>query len=268
MNFIQAVVLGIVQGITEFAPISSSAHLVLVPNLMGWPKPNISFDVMLHLGTLTAVICFFRSEISELFTVFFDGFKKKAARQKQEYKLAWLIIIGTIPAVFMGLLFQDFFEGLFSNPLTVSLLLMVTGTFLWISEAASKKLKVLDDISLSDTLIIGLAQGCAIAPGISRSGATIAAGLFRGLNRDSAARFSFLLAIPIILGAVILKTGDFICLCGEQKSMPLLAGFLAAAVSGYFCIKYLLDYLKKGRLMVFAYYCWFVGLAFVLINIF
>ncbi|MDO8885437.1 undecaprenyl-diphosphatase UppP [Candidatus Oleimmundimicrobium sp.] len=266
MSLFQAVILGIVQGITEFAPISSSAHLVLIPDLMGWAQPDLSFDVMLHLGTLTAVICFFRSEISELFIAFVNGFKKKTARQKPECQLAWLIIIGTIPAIFIGLLFQDFFEGLFSNPLTVSLLLMVTGTFLWISEAASKKLRVLDDISLSDTLIIGLAQGCAIAPGISRSGATIAAGLFRGLNRDSAARFSFLLAIPIILGAVILKTGDFICLYGEQKSMPLLAGFLAAAVSGYLCIKYLLNYLKKGRLTIFAYYCWFVGAAFLLIR--
>ena len=254
------------QGITEFAPISSSAHLVLVPDLMGWPQPDLSFDVMLHLGTLVAVFCFFRVEIFKLSRAFLNGFKEKAARKKVEYHLAWLIIIGTIPAVVMSLLFEDFFENLFSKPKYVAVLLIITGIILWLSERFSRKTRVLEDMKLFDTLIIGLAQGCAIAPGISRSGATIAAGLFRGVNRDSAARFSFLLAIPIILGAVVVQVGDFINLCKNQEYICLIGGFLAAVISGYLCIKYLLNYLKKGKLTIFAYYCWIVGLGFLLIN--
>jgi len=264
LNIVQAAILGVVQGVTEFIPISSSAHLVLVPNLMGWHQPSVSFDVMLHMGTLVAVLYFFKVEVINLFGVFLTGFKEKEIRKSTDYKLCWLIIIGTVPAVVLALLFQNFFENLFSKPESVAFFLLGTGALLWFSETTSKRARVMEDANLSDALIIGLAQGCAIAPGISRSGATIAAGLFKGLDRDSAARFSFLLAIPIIFGAVVVKMSDFIYLCRSQASVSLLLGFLTAAASGYLCIKYFLNYLKKGSLMIFAYYCWFVGLAFIL----
>lgn len=262
MEIIRAIVLGLIQGVTEFIPVSSSGHLVLVPHLLGWEEPSVAFDVLLHTGTLLALIIYFRNEVLQLLKAFFASIIEKDFKKDFERKLAWLIIIGTLPAVIMALLFKDFFESLFALPLRVSCLLITTGVILLSSERMSPKKRDLNKITIIDSLVIGFAQGLAIAPGISRSGATISVGLLRGLKRESAARYSFLLSIPIILAATANKIKDLMVLSQSNNTTALscFLGFFAATVSGYFSIKYLLKFLQKGKLNVFAYYCFVFGI--------
>lgn len=260
MNLLQAVALGVIQGVTEFVPVSSSAHLVLTPYFLGWSEPSVSFDVALHLGTLSGVVAFFWRDIIRLISAFSASIKEHSLRNDPFRKLSWLIVVGTLPTVILALLFEGSFERLFGKPILVGCLLLVTGVILWLSEHFSSKKGKMRAIKFTDALIIGLAQGCAIAPGISRSGATISAGLFRGLTREASARYSFLLAIPIILGATARKLGGIIFLCQTRTSLiPLSGGFLAAAISGFFAVKYLLKFLQRGRLDVFSYYCFGIG---------
>ncbi len=262
MSLIQAVILGIVQGTTEFVPVSSSGHLVLLPYLLGWKQPSVVFDVLLHAGTLLALLVYFRSEVIQLLNAFLASIKERDIQKDFERKLAWLIIIGTLPAVVMALLFKDFFENLFELPFHVSCFLIVTGAILWSSERMSSKNRALNKINLTDSLIIGFAQGLAIAPGISRSGATISCGLLRGFKREVAARYSFLLSIPIIFAATANKTKDLILLSQTNTALSInyFFGFVAAFISGYLCIKYLLKFLQKGKLNIFAYYCFAIGI--------
>ena len=259
MNIIQALVLGIVQGATEFAPISSSGHLVLVPWLLDWPEPGLVFDTIVHWGTLLAILAVFWRDIVALATAWARSLVERSL-EPTEARLAWLIIVGTLPAALMGFLCQDFFESLFSSPGWVAALLLVTGGILALSERLGKRRRSLDDLGWLDSVLIGLAQGLAIAPGISRSGATIAAGLLRGVKREAAARYSFLLATPIIFGAGLLQLTELFQAGAVGAQLPsLIVGFLAAAISGYLCIKLLLAYLQRGRLYVFAAYCWLAG---------
>lgn len=260
MNTFQAVVLGLVQGATEFIPISSSGHLVLVPWLFAWPSPGLAFDTVLHLGTLLAVLAVFWPDLVALLRAWWRSIEQRRLDAPQA-RPAWWIIVGTIPAALMGILWEERFEALFHSSLHVSLLLLGTGLWLMLSERLGGKDRQVEDLSWWQSLWIGFAQGCAIAPGVSRSGATIGAGLLLGLRRDVATRFSFLLATPIILGAGLLQVKRLLEQPNLDASLPPLAlGFAAAFLSGYACIRLLLAYVKERSLAVFAAYCWLMGL--------
>jgi len=259
MSLLQALTLGLLQGATEFVPISSSAHLVLVPWLLGWPEPSLAFDTTVHWGTLMAVLAYFRHDWVRLLRAWWRSIIGRG-KQEPEARLVWLILLGTVPAALAGLLFQDFFEALFGAPAWVASLLLVTGLMMFVSERVSGGQRPAGQLAPLDALLIGLAQALAIAPGISRSGATISAGLLRGLRREEAARFSFLLATPIILGAGLLPLMDLLASGVFPSALaPLLAGFVSAALSGYLCISFLLSYLRRRNLWPFALYCWIAG---------
>jgi undecaprenyl-diphosphatase len=264
VELVQAIVLGIVQGATEFLPISSSGHLVLVPALLGWEAfaGNIAFDVLLHAGSLIAVLIYFRSDFARMITSVFS----KDAELADDRHLAWLIVIGTFVTGAIGLAFDDFFESLFHSTAWVGLFLLVTSAILVAAEKLSSvRTERPEKMGVSHAIMIGLAQAAAIAPGISRSGATISAGLGTGLTRPQAARFSFLLSAPIILLATAKTAYDAI---GQASTLPGLvpsvAGFLAAAVSGYAAIAWLLSYLRNRSLYPFAVYTAIVGTAVVI----
>ena len=271
-NIIIGTFIGIVQGLTEFLPVSSSAHLVFMHELTGF-APNLAFDTILHMGSLVAVVVYFWNDIVQMLRSFFSSLMdiprrqfKKGIREDQFKKLAWFILIGTIPAGLAGVFFKDFFESLFSDITAVAFFLIITGFLLWGSERISKRTENksgLKEMTVKNSLIMGTAQAFAIAPGISRSGATISAGLFLGMERELAARFSFLLSIPAILGAALVQVKD-ISYGIDVNTGAFTAGFIAAAISGYLAIKLMLKLIKERSLLVFAYYCWIVG-ALVLI---
>jgi undecaprenyl-diphosphatase len=266
MNTLQAIVLGIVQGATEFIPISSSGHLVLVPWLLRWPEPGLTFATTMHLGTLAATLAYFWKDLLGMMRAVVTGLVRRAPWDAPESRLAWLIVLGTIPAAVLGFLLEDFFESIFSAPVTVAVLLLVTGLLLALSERLGQRERSLESLRWDDALLVGLAQATAILPGISRSGATIAAGLARSTRREASARFSFLLAIPVILGGGLLELLKLVQTGGGTAQTPgLVAGFAAAAVSGYFCIHFLLRYLREHRLYVFSAYCWIFGAACLLV---
>jgi undecaprenyl-diphosphatase len=277
MDIIQAIVLGIVQGATEFIPVSSSGHLVLVPWALGWPNPGLLFDTMLHWGTLAAVVTYFWREWLAVVRAFFRSLFARGPWSAApggrladpDSRLAWGIILGTIPAVVLGFLFKDFFESLFGTPLAVGVFLIVTAIILTVSEKVGRRVHSLAQLNLPDALLIGLAQAASIAPGISRSGATMSAGLARGYQREDAARFSFMLSAPVILGAGVLQLFDAVG-GSEAFTSPMaavIAGTVAAAVSGYLVIRFLLNYLRRGSLYVFAVYCAVVGAAVVVASL-
>lgn len=267
MDIIQALILGIVQGLTEFLPVSSSAHLVFMHSLTG-VEPSLAYDTLLHIGTLVAVVAYFWKDIIQMLKSFFaslvdipKGQFLQGIKDDQFKKLAWFILIGTIPAGLAGILLKDFFESLFSNVIAVGFFLIITGFLLWGSEMVSRKIidkKGLKKMNIKEALIMGTAQAAAIAPGISRSGSTISAGLFLGLERELAARFSFLLSIPAILGAALVQTKDITSIL-DISTVSALAGFLAAIITGYLAIKLMLKLVKERDLLIFAYYCWIVG---------
>lgn len=269
MSFLQAVILGLLQGVTEFVPVSSSAHLVLVPWLLGWPSPGLAFDTFLHLGTLAAVLAVFWRDLVTLARSWLASLRPGSATTPHS-RMAWALIIGTIPAVALGVVAESYVETLFETPGAVAALLLVTGALLLTSEWSARRSPPLEEIRPRHAAVIGLFQGLAIAPGISRSGATISAGRFLGLPRAEAARFSFLLAVPVIAGAgatQALKLMDS-GLSGESVGL-LAAGFLAAFVSGYLVIRGLLSYLQRRGLLPFAIYCTVagaLGLAFWLLR--
>jgi len=282
MNILQAFLLGVIQGATEFIPVSSSGHLTLVPWLLGWqfdPVLKNAFDVMTHWGTLVAVAAVFwrdfvglvRGGLRTLDGLRVGGLEGYRARLQRdvEGRLAWLIVIGSIPAALLGLLFEDFFEMLFGTPALVSLLMLVTAGLLATSEWYGRKGRELQDLGWLDALRIGLGQSVAIAPGISRSGATIASGLLCGIERAAAARFSFLLSTPVILGAGVWQLKDLFGSASWQAHLaPMLIGFGVSALVGYASIRFLLEYLRRHRLYPFAVYCLLVGVAGLLGSLF
>ncbi|HMK54163.1 MAG TPA: undecaprenyl-diphosphatase UppP [Methanobacteriaceae archaeon] len=266
MNIIQAIILGMVQGLTEFLPVSSSAHLVLVPDLMG-VKSSLSFDTLLHLGTLIAVVSYFWSDIIAIIKSFFSslvdltrGKFKEEIKTDPFKRLSWLVIVGTIPAGLMGILLKHQFETLFSSVIAVGVFLIITGFILWGAERMPKGNKEVKEMSFTNSLIVGIAQGCAIAPGISRSGATIATGLFLGFDRETAARYSFLLSIPAILGAALVQAKD-LTTGFDVSAGVFIAGLLSSIIFGYLAVRFMMGYIKKHSLVLFAYYCWIVGAA-------
>lgn len=270
MSFLEAIVLGLVQGLTEFLPISSSGHLVLVPYMLGWDEASTSFSLIMHAGTLTAVLVYFRRELAAIVM----AFVRPAPSSARERRLGLMIAIGTLPAVVVGLLLENTFESFFSNPtevagflLVTGILLIITGIIIESAELAGSPRKGINKLRPRDSLIIGAMQAGAIAPGISRSGATIAAGIFLGFDRESAARFSFLLSIPIIAGAAMFDLRHGFSEAGA--SIPVLAtGFIVAALSGFVAIKFLLGYLRRHSLKIFAYYCWALGAAVIILYLF
>jgi undecaprenyl-diphosphatase len=260
MNSIQALILGAVQGLTEFLPVSSSGHLVLFQRLFGLKEGVLVFDIAVHLSTLLAVIAVFWKDILGIF-------------KKPLGKLTWLIVVGTIPAVVFGLAFKHFIERLFETGKTLGLEFIATGVILWLAEAIVSKNKKLEETSASDAICIGTAQAVAILPAVSRSGLTIAGALFRGLNREFAAKFSFLLSIPAILGAAVLDIPDATKMLKSSGTigvslLPLILGMAAALVFGWIAIRWMLRVLSKGSLRGFAVYVFSIGLLVLLEQIF
>ena len=269
MNFTEAILLGIIQGLTEFLPVSSSGHLVLFQHLFGLKEAELFFDVCVHLGTLLAVIVVFRQEIKNiilaLMRLLSSSTSKKIALQKFEsdsdLKMALLIVIGSIPTAVLGFLFRSIADRLFSSAFIAGLMLMLTGLLLWITRWAATHVDPpgTDRLTPKNALIIGVVQGLAIIPGISRSGSTISIGLLLGINRETAARYSFLLSIPAIIGAGLLSLkGGFSQTDPAIQNSLLGAG--TAALVGYGALKSLLHVVKKGHLHLFAPYCWLVGI--------
>ena len=267
MSWIEALFLGILQGLTEFLPVSSSGHLVLAENFLKVNPPGITLEICLHLGTLFAIIAIFRREIGRILVSLAHIFKTGKHRRREDpyLRLLGLLLLGTIPIVLIGGLFKEGFESLFECPRVVSLMLIITGIILW----ATKRLKVgrreIHKLNIRDTIGIGLAQAIALIPGISRSGITISCGLFRGLNRDSAYRFSFLLAIPAIIGAAGLEFRNLSTI-PKENIYPFTIGAMAAFLSGLLALKVLLSIIKKGKFSFFAYYLWVIGLASLAIS--
>ena len=281
MTILQALILGIVQGLTEFIPISSSAHLIIVPWLFGWNDPvltSLSFDVALHLGTLVAVVWFFASDWVRLIRAGLASLVERKIGSDPDRKLAWLLVIGCIPGGIAGVLGESKIDALFHQPgvpikmmaiIVMGIIIAALALILFIVERRAHPMREMNSITLKDAILIGLAQALAIFPGVSRSGSTITAGLALNLKREAAARFSFLLSAPIILGAGLKSAWDLFKQTqtgtGVSSTELLLfpIGFVVAAISGYFCIKYLLRFLQKNSTNVFVYYRW--GLAVLII---
>ncbi len=248
----QAVVLGLVQGLAEFLPISSSAHLSLAPWLLGWPAPGLAFDVALHLGTLTAVLWYFRREWVLLTRAGWRVLRAAGRARDDEERRVRFLVIGTIPAAVAGLLLDDYAETVFRAPALTAAMLIAAGLLLWAVDRWAASRRALGSMQMRDALLVGLAQVAALIPGVSRSGATITAGRALGLDRGSAAVFSFLLSMPITVAAAVVKTPD--ALTQLSSPLPLLAGIGAAAVSGWLAIAVLLRYVRANGYGVFAVY--------------
>lgn len=263
----EAAFLGVVQGLTEFLPISSSGHLVAFQQFLGLRNPELLFDVVVHGGTLLAVLLLYGRDlwqiVVESLAAIAELGRGKGVRslweRRPHIRLAAYLLLGTVPAAVAGLLLQETLEQAFGSLLHVGCMLLITGTVLYASRFRKDPGRDLEDLSLRDCLIIGVAQALALLPGISRSGITIATGLFCGLRRDLSARFSFLLSVPGILGANLLQVYE---LRGTAESIdegPLLIGGLTALATGYFALRLLLRIVQRGRLFHFAYYCWTMG---------
>lgn len=259
MTFIQALILGIVQGLTEFLPISSSAHLVIVPFLLKWdlnPDFILVFNTLIQLGTLVAVIFYFWHDLVTILGAWFKGIKSRRPFENSDSKLGWLIILATIPAGFFGVLLQSKVREAMGSAVATAIFLFVTAILLTVTELWSRQNRDLAQLKPLDAGIIGLFQAISIFPGISRSGSTISGGMWRGLKRESAARFSFLMSIPIMLAAGLLEVVELFEIPGLTAMIPqLLLGFVIAAIFGYLSIRWFLGYLRKKTLLPFAAYC-------------
>lgn len=250
MNIIQALILGIIQGITEWLPISSSGHLVLAQQYFGLDVP-LAFDVILHLGTLLVVFIVFWKDILEI------AKSSLKFRWDENTKLLLFIIIGTIPIALVGFFFRDFIKSLFESVLAVGIALLVTGTVLFLTKFTKDKTK----LNWWKALIVGIAQAFALIPGISRSGSTISAGLYLGIKREKIAKFSFLMFIPAMIGATILEIGEIV----NVELMPTIVGTLTSIIVGYISLKWLLKIIQKGKFHYFSYYCWILGIITIII---
>lgn len=254
MNIFQALVLGIVQGATEFIPVSSSGHLVLVPWLLGWELPGLAFTIIVHLGTALGLLVFFWRDWAAIARSALRWLR--TGKNDASARLSLLLLIGILPAAVVGLLFRSFFERVFEEPLVVALMLPVTALLLLVGEKLGKLTYDITQIKWLDSLLIGLAQTLALMPGISRSGATIAAARLRNVQRSDAARFSFLLLTPLVIGVGIVQIIELITLdIGNGHLLELAAGFAAAAVTSYLVIRWLLGYLRSRSTNIFAIYC-------------
>ena len=265
MDIIQAIIIGLVQGLTEFLPVSSSAHLIFAQQALGVADVGLAFDVLLHVGTLVAVIVYFFNDIVNMIKGFLlslvdlkDGNFMGELKKDPYKKLAWLTILATIPIGIVGVLFNDIVESMFQGLTVPAFLLLITGCLLYVSQRMNSGRIDVRNIGLKEALIMGCGQALAILPGLSRSGTTIAAGLFAGLDKEFAAKFSFILSIPAILGAAVFQLKDLSG--GSIEIGACIAGFVVAAISGYLAISFLLKIVREKSLDIFAYYCWIVGI--------
>ncbi len=270
MTIVQAVLLGIIQGLTEFLPISSSGHLVILPFFLNWTLPEkemFIFDVLVQLGTLVAVIFYFRKDLLAILTAFFKQLFKGTPFASHKARMGWLLIIATIPAGLVGIFFQDLVEGAFSSPLFAGVALLVTAVLMLLAEKISLNIGDIHDVTFLNALIMGLMQALALFPGISRSGATISGGMLNHLKRESAGRFSFLMSIPIMLAAGGLSTYQMVTeVANLSQFLPIMAvGFVTAAVVGYASIRWFLHFLTNHSLVYFSMYCALLGGATILV---
>ncbi len=259
MTAIKAIILGIVQGLTEFLPVSSSGHLVIFQKLLKFNDPGVLFEIAVHLGTLVAVIIYFRKDIWEIILSVFNWKKDAPENIKYAHHLLFHLIIASVITAIIGFAFKDTLESLFQNTVLVGFMLIVTGGFLFASDKIRNTTR--KQMSVPSSLFVGLAQSIAIIPGISRSGATITAGIFTGRTRDLATRFSFLLSIPAILGATLLKLKDLQdAVSSGSMGMNFILGAFFAAIVGYFAITILIKMIKQAKLFYFSIYCWIIGI--------
>ena len=256
---LQAVILGVIQGLTEFLPVSSSGHLVWIPWILGWEPPGLAFDAVLHLGTLGAVLAYFRGDLARIAVAGVRSLGDPALRAHPDGRTAWLIAVATLPAATVGLAVADLLEDLFENPGAVGWALIATGLLLLWGERVRTGGREASQLGVWEALTIGAGQALALFPGLSRSGVTIAAGLWRGLDRRDAARFSFLLAVPAVLGAGILQGLALLSVGDPEAGWALALGFTSALASGYAAIRFLLGYLQRRSLLPFAGYCLVLG---------
>lgn len=249
--------LALVQGLTEFLPVSSSAHLILVPSLLKWPDQGLAFDVAVHLGTLMAVVAYFRNDIVTLFFSWIKSMKPNG--MSAEGRLAWGIILGTIPAGLVGLAFKDVIEVYLRSPLVIAATTIIFGLLLWFADKRSKLVRDEYTLSWQDFLVIGSAQAMALIPGTSRSGITITAGLLLGLTREASARYSFLLSIPIIVLSGLGVTKDLLTSTAPVEWNTLLIGTVIAAISAFICIHYFLAFINRMGMTPFVIYRLLLG---------
>ena len=266
MTILEAIVLGVLQGITEFLPVSSSGHLVLVQHFLGIKESQVFFDVMLHFGTLGAVIIVYyqligslvRTGFATLFQADFYRHPRLTISNSPNLRLIWFLLLGSIPTGLIALLFKDSFEAIFGKPMVVAGMLIITGLILQLSRLGQRRRQTETPLRAWHTPLVGIVQGLAIIPGISRSGSTISISLLLGLSPQVAAQYSFLLSIPAILGAVILKFKDV----GEITIAPtvIVAGILTSFIVGYIALRFLLAMLNRGKFSIFSYYCFALGI--------
>lgn len=253
-----AILAGAIQGVSEFLPISSSGHLVLFHEVFNFNLPdNLLFDVVLHCGTLVSLLIFFRRDVEKIIRGFFSSLANWNLKNNFNQRLAWLVILGTLPAAFLGYFFEDLFENFFRSGLWVAIMMIIVGCFFWLAEKIAQQQKNIQRLTWRDSFLVGLSQAVALVPGVSRSGITIITGLTRGLKREDAARFSFFLSMPIIFGAGLAK---ILTIDSWTASVWLLVwGFVSSTFFGYVSVKYLLRYLKNHSLNIFAWYRLMIG---------
>ncbi|HXJ91909.1 MAG TPA: undecaprenyl-diphosphatase UppP [Terriglobia bacterium] len=254
MPLYQAVVLAIIQGLTEFLPISSTAHLALFPWFAGWIDPGLTFDVALHAGTLVAVLLYFWKMWLEMLGAAAGLGPKGDPKTEVNRRLFWYMVVGTIPGAIIGYFFESKAEDEFRTPIVIGLALIIVAVVMWAGERASRREHSLGQVSLADSIWIGAAQALAVIPGVSRSGITMSAGLFRGLDRETDARFSFLLSTPIIAGAVLKKGLELRHGVAPDMRLPFIAGIIVSGLVGYAVIAWFIRYLSRNTFKPFIYY--------------
>jgi len=257
LDLLQIILLAVVQGLTEFLPISSSAHLILVPLLLGWPDQGLAFDVAVHVGSLIAVVFYFRLEVGQMLKAWFKSLA--GGGSSRDSKLAWWIIIATIPAVIFGFIFKGLIESELRSPWVIAVTTIVFGLLLWVGDRSSHKNRSEHELGLKDVLVIGLFQAIALIPGTSRSGITITAGLLLGMSRRAAARFSFLLSMPLIFASGSLQTLDLVQSSLEIDWMALILAIVLSAISAGLCIHYFLKLIDGIGMLPFVIYRLLLG---------
>lgn len=257
MKILQGLILGLVQGLTEFLPVSSSGHLIVFKKLFGIDQEQfgLTFDIALHFATLIAVFIVFWPDIL-------------AILKKPVQKLTGLLIIATIPAVLVGLFLDDYIESISQSGGFLGIAFLITAAALYFSQKAGKRVKTIDSMGYGDAVVIGITQGIAVVPGISRSGSTTSAGLFMGMEKESSLRFAFLMSIPVILGSAVMGVKDIITEPASVEWGAVIAGMIAAGVSGYYAIRFMLNFFKKRSLNIFAVYVGILGILILIDQLF
>jgi undecaprenyl-diphosphatase len=271
VTIFQAIILGVVQGLTEFLPVSSSAHLVLTPYLLGWQisaEQEFIFDVLVQMGTLAAVIVYFWRDLWEIITAFVKGIVQRKSFENQNSRLAWYLILATVPAGALGLTVKKVVEAAFDSVTMTGVFLLATALLLALAEVIGKRTRIINQITWLDALWIGCFQAISIFPGVSRSGATITGAMTRHLERGAAARFSFLMSIPVMLAAGLLEIIDLMNSPILADFLPaVITGFVAAGVVGYLSIHWFLKYLARRSLFVFSGYCAVIGVLVIILTV-